>query len=99
MHPSVHCSTELNRQDMEVIKVSIQIKKIRSTDFPGGPVVKNLPASAGDMGSDPWSGKSPHAMEQLSPHSTSTEAWRSRGPAVQTEKPQGEALTLSHTRK
>ena len=25
-------------------------------DFPGGPVVKNLPSSAGDAGSIPWSG-------------------------------------------
>ena len=72
---------------------------MHSTDFPGGPVVKSPPASAGDVGSDPWSGKSPHAMEQLSPHSTSTEAWRPQGPALQTEKPQGEALTLSHIRK
>ena len=27
-------------------------------DFPGGPVVKNLPANAGDMGSDPDLGRS-----------------------------------------
>ena len=27
-------------------------------DFPGGPVVKNLPANAGDMGSIPGPGKS-----------------------------------------
>ena len=34
--------------------------------FPGGLVVKNLPASAGDTGSIPvW--EVPHAMEQLSP--------------------------------
>jgi len=29
------------------------ILKTHNTDFPGGPVVKNLPASAGDMGSIP----------------------------------------------
>ena len=33
--------------------------------FPGGAVVENLPADAGDTGSSP--GKSPHAMEQLGP--------------------------------
>ena len=33
--------------------------------FPGGPVVKNLPASTGER-FDPWSGKIPHATEQLS---------------------------------
>ena len=27
--------------------------------FPGGSVVKNSPANAGDMGSIPWSGRSP----------------------------------------
>ena len=33
-----------------------------SWDFPGGPVVKNLPSSAGDVGSIPGQGtKIPHA--------------------------------------
>ena len=31
-------------------------------DFPGGPVVKNLPSNAGDMG---WGTKIPHASGQL----------------------------------
>ena len=36
-------------------------------DFLGGPVVKNLPCNAGDMGSIPGYGtKIPYAMEQLS---------------------------------
>ena len=36
--------------------------------FPGGPVVKNLPSSAGDMGSIPGGGtKIPHAEGQLGP--------------------------------
>ena len=42
-------------------------------DFPGGPVVKNLPANAEDM--DLISGpgtKIPHAIGQLSPHATAT---------------------------
>ena len=43
-------------------------------DFPGGPVVKNLPCSAGDTGLIPgWGTKSPHATEQLSSHTASTE--------------------------
>ena len=41
-------------------------------DFPRGTVVKNLPANAGDTGSS-WSGKIPHAAEQLSPCATTTE--------------------------
>ena len=36
-------------------------------DFPGGPVVKNLPCNAGDAGSTSSRGtKIPHAMRQLS---------------------------------
>ena len=34
--------------------------------FPGGSVVKSLPANAGDRGLTPWSWKIPHATEQLS---------------------------------
>ena len=41
--------------------------------LPGGAVVKNPPANAGDTGSDPWSGKIPHAAKQLSPCATTTE--------------------------
>ena len=40
--------------------------------FPGGAVLKNLPANAGDR-FEPWSGKIPHAVEQLSPCTTTTE--------------------------
>ena len=37
-------------------------------DFPGGPVIKNLPLNAGDVGSIPsWGTKIPCAVEQLSP--------------------------------
>ena len=34
-------------------------------DVPGGSVVKNLPARG--HGLEPWSGKIPHAVEQLGP--------------------------------
>ena len=40
------------------------LKIVTARGFPGGSVVKNLPASAG---SNPWSGKIPHVSEQLSP--------------------------------
>ena len=36
-------------------------------DFLGGPVVKNLPANAGDIGLIPDPGRFPYATEQLSP--------------------------------
>ena len=44
-----------------------------SGDFPGGVVVKNPPSNAEDLGLEPWSGKIPHAMEQLSLCATTTE--------------------------
>ena len=46
----------------------------KTQDFPGGAVVKNPPANAGDTGSSPRSGKIPHATEQLSPYATTTES-------------------------
>ena len=43
-------------------------------DFPGGPVVKNPPSSAGDLGSIPGQGtKIPHAMGQRGLHTATTE--------------------------
>ena len=36
-------------------------------------MVKNLPANAGGHGFEPWSGKIPHAAEQLSPCAITTE--------------------------
>ena len=43
-------------------------------DFPGGPVVKNLPYNAGHVGSIPGQGtKIPHAVRQLSPRATTRE--------------------------
>jgi len=35
--------------------------------------VKNLPANAGDTGSDSWFGKTPRAMGQLGPWGTTAE--------------------------
>ena len=46
--------------------------KNHSGDFPGGTVVKNLPANAGGHGFEPWSGKIPHAVEHLSLCATTT---------------------------
>ena len=44
-----------------------KFKNIYKGDFPDGPVVKNLPCNAGDMGSIPGQGtKIPHALEHLS---------------------------------
>ena len=43
-------------------------------DFPGGPVIKNPPCNAGDMGSILGRGtKIPHAAEQLSLSATTRE--------------------------
>ena len=43
-------------------------------DFPGGPVVENLPSNAGDASSIPGQGtKIPHVAGQLSRYATTTE--------------------------
>ena len=52
------------------IKTHFSIKIKQYLDFPGGAVVKNLPAGAGF---EPWSGKLPYATEQLSLRATATE--------------------------
>ena len=54
-------------------------------DFPGGPVGKNLPANAGDVGWIPGPGRS--HTRQLSPWATATETSHSRACAPQQEKP------------
>ena len=42
--------------------------KRKMRDFPGGPVIKNLPSSPGDMGLSPGRGTGiPHVAGQLSP--------------------------------
>ena len=56
-------------------EVHLPITEIRLfRGFPGGPVVKNPPPSAGDTGSIPVQGnKAPHATGQLSPSASTTE--------------------------
>jgi len=50
-------------------------KNSSSRDSPGDPVVKDLPANAGDMGLILGPGtKISHTTRQLSPHTTTTEA-------------------------
>ena len=74
-------------------------KKENSRDFPGGAVVKNLPASAGDTGSSPGPGRShmprsnwAREPQLLSLRATTTEARTPRARALQQEKtPQWEA--------
>ena len=46
-----------NQWIMEKIKEEIK-NYLETRDFPGGAVVKNLPANAGDMGSSPGPGRS-----------------------------------------
>ena len=58
----------------------------RDMDFPGGPVVKHVPANAGDTGLIPGLGRS-HARGQLSPCAVTTEAACPRASALQQEKP------------
>ena len=47
---------------------------LKKSDFLGGPVVKSMPANAGDTGSVPGLGRFPRATEQLSLCATTAEA-------------------------
>ena len=54
-----------------ILEMKNVILKLNRWGFPGGTVVKNLPANAEDKGSIPGPGR--HATEQLSPCTTTTE--------------------------
>ena len=70
------------KRDKGSIKV-IQNLKGKVTDFPGGAVDKNPPAIQGTWRFKPFSRKIPHASEQLSPCTTTTEAHEPRACALQ----------------
>ena len=63
------------------------VKNAESWGFPGGSVVKSLPANAGDMGLILGWGKIPHASEQLSLGATSVEPVLLSPGAATTEAP------------
>ena len=56
-------------------------------DFPGGPVVKNLPANRGDMGSITGP-EIPHATEQQSLSATTTDSLHPKAHTLKQEKPE-----------
>ena len=64
--------------------------EVREGSFPGGPGVKNLPCNARDTKVNPWSWRSPHALEQLSPCAATAEA-TPRAHVPQEQPPLGEA--------
>ena len=53
---------------------------LKFQDFSGCPVVKNLPANAGNTGLNP--GLIPHASGQLGPLAISTEGQHTTGPTL-----------------
>ena len=58
---------------------------MRNEGLPSCPVVKNLPSSAGDIGSIPGQGtKIPQGAEQLGPLTATTEPTHSRGTTTKT---------------
>ena len=66
----VECGDSLGDKDVVWINM-LEIERTTTRDFPGGAVVKNLPANVGDMGSSPGPGRS---HMQLSPCATATES-------------------------
>ena len=53
-----HKLQQLNEDEIDNLNSPITNLKIQFVGFPGGPVVKNLPANAGDTGSIPDPGRS-----------------------------------------
>ena len=73
------------------------IKSIPPMDFPGGPVVQKLPSDAGGVGSIPGQGtKIPHAAEQLSCHTSTTEPMLHSKRSDGTEKPSFGRVASAH---
>ena len=65
-------SSKLNAQSQERSKT--RFRRLKQGDFPGGPVVKNLPCNAGDSSLIPVRGAEiPHALGQLSSSTTTTD--------------------------
>ena len=55
---TVNIPKETKGKDQPFFQWSKSILEIKEKGFPGGSVVKNLPANAGDMGSSPGPGRS-----------------------------------------
>ena len=69
-------------------------------DFPSGPVVKNPPCNAEEVGSIPAQGtKIPHAVEQLSQHTAISEAWHHLEGPCASESPHGATKVLHAANK
>ena len=68
INPHIYGQLILNN-DAKIIQKGKRIRFLTNdADFPGGPVVTNLPSNEGDAGSIPGQGtKIPHAAGQLSP--------------------------------
>ena len=62
------------------------LKKNKTEDFPGSPVVRSLSAHAGGHGLNPWSGRIPHAAGQLKARATMTEACVASSPCSATSQ-------------
>ena len=63
--------------------------------FPGGSVLKNLPASAGDR-FDSWFGKNPQAEEQLGPGAATTDVCRPKSPTIEASTMSSLSTTREH---
>ena len=80
--PWAHClSFSGHRSDIHSREQCVRVDEIKTSDlfkiqtlgFPGGSVVKNLPANGWSQEFNPWPRRIPHATEQLSLCSTATE--------------------------
>ena len=73
-HFSTHGNGETKAERLEDLLENVKTKKKKPGNISGGPVVKNPPCNAGDVGSIPGQGtKIPNAMKEPSPQAATTE--------------------------
>ena len=71
----------------KTFKFTKPLSQVYIQDFPGGTVDRNLPCQCREHWFDPWSGKIPCAVGQLSSWDTTIEACVPRVRALQQEMP------------
>ena len=87
------------KEALETMVIHTNCLKLISGDFPGSPVIRNLPYSSGGAGSIPGTGtKIPCDTAQLSPQVTATEPLHP-GAAPQLEGSLSAATKTQHSQK
>lgn len=82
--------------DCKIIQYCLQDKKMKASDFCGGPVVENTFANEYLRVLKFWSRMIPHDTKRLSPCTTTTKSMLSRAHTLQQEKPSTNSPLTTH---